>query len=229
MTVPQQRTADRTAASGAIDFTVMYATHDAFRRDLSRLAAATAEGRAVTAGVRAGWENFQHQLHVHHTVEDAELWPRVERAVAHRPADLALMREMEEEHARLGPLLEAVDHALSGSSSGSGAGTGDRPPADLPERVRELADVLGAHMRHEEQSALPLIQEVLTPKDWAAFRGGMARAQGPRGAAGYIPWILDGIGAEDRRAFLAAMPAPVAVVNRLFLAGRYRRRDYWGS
>ena len=54
-----------------IDFTPMYASHDAFRRDLERLAVAVAEGRAATPAVRAGWENFKHQLHIHQT-GDAE-------------------------------------------------------------------------------------------------------------------------------------------------------------
>ena len=58
-------------------------------------------------------------------------------------------------------------------------------------------------MRHEEESALPLIQEACTPKDWKAFRGAMARRQGPKGAAMYVPWILDGLGAQDQRRFLA--------------------------
>lgn len=31
----------------SIDFTIMYATHDAFRRDLTRLAAAAAAGTAA--------------------------------------------------------------------------------------------------------------------------------------------------------------------------------------
>lgn len=70
---------------GKIDFTVMYVTHDAFRRDLDRLAAAAADRRTGTRGVRAGWENFKNQLDVHHSVEDAALWPRVERAVTSRP------------------------------------------------------------------------------------------------------------------------------------------------
>src|SRR5881394_1749001 len=100
MTVSQQDT---------IDFTVMYATHDAFRRDLERLEAAAAAGKAGTPEVRAGWESFKSQLIVHHTVEDAYLWPRLRSAVAGRPDDLALLDDMEAEHARIDPLLAAVE------------------------------------------------------------------------------------------------------------------------
>ncbi|SEK86545.1 hemerythrin domain-containing protein [Streptacidiphilus jiangxiensis] len=205
------------ATKEKINFAVMYATHDAFRRDLGRLERAVTAGRAATPEVRAGWENFKRQLHVHHTVEDAELWPRVQRAVAGRPADLALMGEMEAEHAKLDPLLVAVDKAMAVNAP------------DLPSLVGELSQVLRDHMKHEEESALPLIQEVLTLKDWGAFRGGMAKAQGPKGAAVYIPWIMDGVNNQGREEFLAEMPAPVKVINKLFWESRYQKRKLFGA
>jgi iron-sulfur cluster repair protein YtfE (RIC family) len=198
-----------------IDFVVMYATHDAFRRDLEHLASAAAAGRVAAPGVRAGWENFKAQLHVHHSVEDAELWPRVEKAIVGRPADEALIRDMQAEHAALDPVLDRVDAAIATNA------------ADVSDHVRDLSTVLGDHMKHEEDSALPLIQEVLTVKDWSAFRGGMARAQGPKGAAIYIPWVMDDVGPEGRRKFLAAMPAPVGVANKLILESRYKKKNFW--
>jgi hypothetical protein len=90
-------TADR--AAEAIDFTMMHATHDAFRRDLRRLTAASAARTADAPGVRAGWENFKAQLLLHHSVEDSDLWPRVRRAAAGRPTSLTLLDEMGAEHA----------------------------------------------------------------------------------------------------------------------------------
>jgi hemerythrin-like domain-containing protein len=205
------------APDGKIDFAIMYFTHDAFRRDLDRLEEAAGAGRTDSDEVRAGWKNFKDQLHVHHAVEDAALWPRVERAVAGRPKDLALMSEMRAEHALLDAPLNAIDDAMN------------RKSGDLIDQVKELSDVLGQHMRHEENSALPLIQEVLTPKDWSAFRNAMARRQGPKGAAMYVPWIMDGAGAEDQRSFLQAMPAPIAVINRLFWQRRYQQKRLWDS
>jgi hemerythrin-like domain-containing protein len=205
------------APQGKIDFTIMYLTHDAFRRDLDRLEEAAATGRTDSDEVRAGWKNFKDQLHVHHAVEDAALWPRVERAVAGRPKDLALMSEMRAEHALLDAPLNGIDDAMT------------RRSGDLSQPAKELSAVLGLHMAHEENSALPLIQEVLTPKDWNAFTNAMARRQGPKGAAMYVPWIMDGAGAEDQRNFLNAMPAPLGVINRLFLRRRYQKKGLWAS
>lgn len=205
-----------TQQSGRIDFTVMYATHDAFRRDLDRLEAAAAAGTVGTPEVFAGWENFKTQLHIHHSVEDAYLWPRLRRAASGRPAHLTMLDEMEAEHARIDPLLAAVDDAL-------GAGT------DLVGRVQDLSAVLGDHLEHEEGSALPLIQEVLTPADWRGFRGAMARRQKVKGAAAYIPWVTDGRPPADQRRFLAMLPAPLRLINRLSWEPRYRRRNLWNA
>jgi iron-sulfur cluster repair protein YtfE (RIC family) len=208
-----KETADRTAE--AIDFTMMYVTHDAFRRDLGRFTAASAAGTAHAPGVCAGWENFKAQLLLHHSVEDTHLWPRVRRATAGRPAGLALLDEMEAEHAQIDPLLAAVDDALAGSAS------------NLAGHVAELASALEWHLRHEEEAALPLIQSVCTPADWRAFAGAMRRRQGIKGAAIYVPWILDGSAPDGQRRFLAALPAPVRVISRLLWEPRYRRRGLW--
>ncbi|SNX65681.1 hemerythrin HHE cation binding domain-containing protein [Streptomyces sp. TLI_55] len=199
----------------AIDFTAMYASHDAFRRDLARLADAVAEGRAGTPAVRAGWQNFQHQLHVHHTAEDAGLWPRVRERVAGRPRELALLDAMEDEHSRIDPLLSAVDTALA-----------DGAP-ELGDLVRALTATLDDHLKHEEDEALPLIQDVLTDADWGAFIGRIRETQGVRGAAVFVPWVVDGAPPAERARFLGSMPPPVRVLNRLFWQGGYRRKGWW--
>lgn len=204
--------------SGRIDLTVMYAAHDAFRRDLERLQGVVEAGRAGSPGVRAGWENFKEQLRIHHAAEDAVLWPAVERAVRGRPLDLAMLRDMEREHAVVEPLLAAVDEALAAPPD----------PADvLLDRVRELRTSLGGHLVHEETGALPLIRAVLPRRDWAEFAADVRRRQGVRGAAVFVPWVIDGIRPTDRSRFLAAMPPPVRVLNRLTWEPRYRKLRLW--
>jgi Hemerythrin HHE cation binding domain len=164
---------------------------------------------------RAGWENFKAQLLLHHSVEDTDLWPRVRRAAAGQPAGLALLEEMAAEHAQIDPLLAAVDGALAGSAS------------NLAAHAAGLASALEWHLKHEEDAALPLIQSVCTPADWRAFAGAMRRRQGVRGAAIYVPWILDGTAPDQQRRFLAALPAPVRLISRLLWEPRYRRRGLW--
>jgi hypothetical protein len=199
----------------SIDFTEMYVTHDAFRRDLERLAAAADAGKATGPEVRAGWEAFKDQLLVHHSVEDEWLWPRLAERVKD-PEGLALLGDMEAEHARLDPLLASYDEALAAGAT------------DLAVRAKELGAVLGRHLEHEEEEALPLIQSAMTPGDWRDFGRAMARRQGVRGVSNWIPWIIDGMPWAERRGFLARFPAPLRMINRLLWAPRYRRRQFWG-
>jgi hypothetical protein len=74
-----------------LDMTMMYAFHDALRRDLKQVAQMEARSN--------GWDLFETLLHVHHTAEDDVLWPLVRSAVAGRADDEALLDEMAAEHA----------------------------------------------------------------------------------------------------------------------------------
>lgn len=87
-----------------LDMTIMLAMHDAFRRDLGYVAQMT--------GRSDGWDLFERLLRKHRTAEDEALWPMLREAVAGRSDDVALVDEMEAEHAALEPLLEAIDTAL---------------------------------------------------------------------------------------------------------------------
>src|SRR6266508_1508739 len=102
-----------------LDLTLMVAFHDAFRRDLAHLAHATSRHRAQLdepnrrTAVQAGWELFKTELHIHHTAEDADLWPRMRTHLADRPDELALLQAMQEEHARIDPLAGRVEGELA--------------------------------------------------------------------------------------------------------------------
>jgi hypothetical protein len=101
------------------------------------------------------------------------------------------------------------------------------PTAELPARVEELRATLDHPLSHEEADALPLIQSVMTPKDWAGFRGAMARRQKLSGAAEWIPWITDGMTPNDARKWLQRMPPPLRLLNKLSWESRYRNRNLW--
>src|SRR5436305_1248183 len=104
------------------DLTIMLAAHRALRRDLTRLARAAARPAgalrsepARRRSVAAGWELFKHELHLHHTAEDEIIWPALRPRLAHREHALSVLDAMEEEHARIDPLLAAVDAAFAGA------------------------------------------------------------------------------------------------------------------
>ncbi|QKW36326.1 hemerythrin domain-containing protein [Actinomadura sp. NAK00032] len=206
--------------------TLLYAAHAAFRRDLDRLAAAVAAGKGGAAHVRAGWDNLTQQLDMHHELEDRTLWPRVERAVAGRPAELAVLAEIRAERARLGPLIAGVNTALAAAHTGR-ATTGTAGGGAVA-AVRALREALDAHLRHEEATVLPLAESVLEAGQWRALADEAARRCAP-GAALFVPWVVDGIAPVDRSRFLTALPGPVRDRNRVVWEPRYRKRRLWST
>ena len=102
--------------TGDADLAIMLAAHDAFRRDLARLARAAAAADlsdpAKRQSVAAGWELFKRELYLHHTAEDEIIWPVLRPRLAHSENALSVLDEMEEEHERIDPLLAAVDAAF---------------------------------------------------------------------------------------------------------------------
>jgi hemerythrin-like domain-containing protein len=198
-----------------LDLSGMYAAHDSFRRDLERLVRAAKAGPQSFKAVAAGWENFKVQLHIHHQAEDEQLWPRLRQRVS-APEDLQLLEQMQAEHLTIDPLLEEVETAVRGNSHSLTAG------------VVQLSDHLVKHLVHEEREALPLIDAVLEPGDWRAFTTHIRRVQGIKGAAIYLPWVLDNEHpTEWQRQFYASVPAPVRLVSRLRWQPRYHRRHLW--
>ncbi len=201
----------RTRLNGAVDFTMMYVAHDAFARDLRRIAAACARGETHTPAVASTWSLFKDQLLVHHRAEDVALWPQLRKADL-RPDEVGVLDAMEAEHARIDPGLEEVDRAMDTADPAVGTA------------VSALAAGLAAHMRHEETSALPLIETYLGKPGWGAFARHVRNEQGLREAPRLLPWLLDGASVADRDTVLGMLPGPARIFYRTTWAPRYRRK-----
>jgi iron-sulfur cluster repair protein YtfE (RIC family) len=207
-----------------LDLTLMVAFHDAFRRDLTHLAR-TASRRpaeldepARRTAVLAGWELFKTQLHIHHTAEDNDLWPRMRTHLADRPDELALLQAMQDEHARIDPLLASVEGAFADRDGGH---------QRLGDTVDALASALYGHLGHEERDVLPLIDRSLTQAEWQAFGNDQRRRIGIRGGAQLFPWLLDAASPPEIQAVLGGLPPPLRVVYRRIWQPRYARHDHW--
>jgi hypothetical protein len=185
--------------------TMMYAFHDALRRDLKQIAEMEARSD--------GWDLFQSLLHVHHNAEDDALWPVVRDAVAGRPDDLELLDEMVEEHAALAPLLETIDEALDRGDS-------------APHARTELAERLQQHLEHEERAALPLVDETVGLDQWIQFGQAAAERVGPN-MPNYLPWLLDGADADTTGRVLGVMPVPVQQTYRNEWQPAYAAKHWW--
>jgi iron-sulfur cluster repair protein YtfE (RIC family) len=190
-----------------LDMTTMVAYHDALRRDLTQVA--RMEQRSD------GWDLFETLLHVHHTAEDDALWPVVREAVAGQADDLALLDEMEAEHAAIGPLLEAIDEGLERGDS-------------VPQARAELATKLQEHLSHEEEAALPLIDATVTVEQWMGFGQAGAERLGPN-MPKYLPWLLDGADEDTTARVLRVIPPPVQEMYRNEWQPAYAAKEWWSA
>jgi hypothetical protein len=204
--------------TGDADLTIMLAAHDAFRRDLTRLArtasAANLSDPARRQSVAAGWDLFKRELHLHHTAEDELIWPTLRPRLAHSEAALSVLAAMEAEHERIDPLLAAVDEQLP---------DGDR----LADVIDALTSSLTGHLAHEERDGLPLIGVALTAAEWRGVGRKMASKNGMAAGSEMFAWILDGADREHAAATLGQLPPPLRLLYRALWKPRFDRTPRW--
>lgn len=203
------------------DMTMMFVMHDALRRDLDRIARLTArtdDDPKHVLRTAAGWGMFKSYLHAHHTSEDELLWPPLSNALPVDSNGAALLDAMEAEHAAIDPLIDAIDAALADPNSG---------PAQLGELADALSGGLRAHLKHEEQDGLPLIDSIITAQQWQAFSAGGAK-QIADDVSRFMPWMLDGAVPQVASSVLIRMPPPVREAYRDQWEPAYSMLRLWG-
>lgn len=200
------------------DVTMMYAVHNAFRRDLSRMRSVAdhVDKPAVRKALADCWAKFHHYLTIHHTAEDEMLWPPMRTKLSDQSQAQRLLDQMLDEHTRLSPLLDDIDNALRHTSS-----------PRLDDLLAELTDVVDNHFEHEETAALPLVRQTLSTREWDAFGHDQRRRIGLRGAAWFFPWLLDDAPQDIRDFVLALVPPPVRLLHWVMWEPRYRRASPW--
>ncbi len=206
--------------TGDADLTIMLGAHAAFRRDLVRLARAATfadlPDPARRASVRAGWEVFKRQLHLHHTAEDTIVWPALRDRLGHSAHALSVLDAMEAEHKEIDPLLAAVDEAF-----------GDPRAAALADVTDALSMSLSGHLSHEERDGLPLIGVALTAAEWRGVGVKIARRSGLSRAGEMFAWIADEADPDEAAAVVGTLPPPARLIYRAVWRPRYRRSSLW--
>lgn len=125
--------------------------HDGFRRELALIRKEVASsGVGLGAQLRINCLNICAQLHHHHTIEDDEMFPTVDR---HHPELASTMARLREEHTTLASLLEELGVLLSD-------GTDDLD--QLRAGVNRLTSQVEAHLDYEEETLIPVLN-VLVP------------------------------------------------------------------
>ena len=203
-------------------FTIVYLIHEAFRRDLRRLSSALRSpglDHHRAQQLRTHWEFINEQLHHHHEVEDASLWPLVRPKLAGRDEDLEVLAQMEAQHLVLLPHCEAIGEGFGSLVQQTSKEKGDA----LSAQIDVLQTELGSHLEDEEQRCFPVIDEALSVEEFQSFGKATAKAIGMRGSARFFPWIFDGADPVECKAVLSMPPPPVRVLCRYVWEPRYER------
>ena len=205
-----------------LDMSMMFALHDALRRDLAQVArvAGQRDGNPATRLHAAlGWELFKKFLTIHHRSEDDALWPALRDRVAGHPDRLALADALEAEHAVIEPLLPAIDAAAADPDHGY---------QRFGDIIDELVTKLSAHLAHEETDGLPLIDASLTAQEWRHFaqvQSGRLRGDEAR----YLPWLLNDTSPQTLDAILSLLPPPLLADYRDQWQRNYAALDIWNT
>lgn len=206
----------------ALDMSMMFAVHDALRRELEQVAR-IAGRRDDSPGPRLraalGWELFKKFLLVHHQSEDDTVWPVLRARLADQPDRLAVVDALEAEHAEIDPLLAAVDAAAADPAEGH---------QRLGAVVDELVAKLTAHLAHEESDGLALIDAALTPAQWQHFaqvHTERIRSDAPM----YMPWLFNEASPQTVEAILGKFPPPLLAAFREQWGPRYSTLDVWNA
>jgi hemerythrin-like domain-containing protein len=107
----------------------------------------------------------------HHRLESELLFPRLlERA----PQVRDTIERLERDHAQGEQRVRALAHALAAYEL-----LGASRREAFEEELNRYVDFYLAHMRVEEQSLLPLAEQLLEPEDWEALDAAFTRHQDP--------------------------------------------------
>lgn len=203
------------APEGPLDLTMLYVVHHALRRDLAALAVAV---RSTPVEDRAGWRRlsgrfdlFSAAWHYHQRACDTGLW--------------SLLAARDERHGRrLAALLAAehgraehvVDSCASAFTRLAEAGDQDALAA-LVVRLAACRQSLARQLVHAETEALPLVQQLVAPTEWAQV---LTEQFAPRHLPmstllTVVPWAVSDLPGHARLRLLTAQPWPLRLAWRL--------------
>ncbi|HEY5181149.1 MAG TPA: hemerythrin domain-containing protein, partial [Dermatophilaceae bacterium] len=135
----------KTEPSAPADTRMMGIVHGALRRDLTRAADALSRqpfpGDAQRVAIAQHMQAMMGFLHVHHSGEDAWLWPTMRRL---NPGASDVLDQMDADHLSIAPHMGKVTAAAAAyemSATGREA---------LLQALRDLRGTLDPHLRREE-------------------------------------------------------------------------------
>ena len=194
--------------------------HQAFRRLYSLAPDAVRRtdptNRKRVAALASTLTTINDALHHHHTVEDTMLWD----TLAERKPVCGLHVElMKQQHGTVARLLAESPAIIRAWRRDPGPEATDA----LAAMFTEIDAVLTKHLEHEEQRIIPVIEEVLTAREWEKVGAAARATYAPDQVTLFLGLILELMPAAERAEFEAELPGPVRFVWALVGRRHYER------
>jgi hemerythrin-like domain-containing protein len=198
----------------------MVVIHRVFRRELAAiptLIRAVRDGDTTRARTVADHlDLILSGLHMHHTGEDAVLWPLLlERA----EPSAELVHTMERQHERVDDYAGQVAPLRTAWSQAPSAIVGEQ----LARLVEAFGEALREHLDLEEREILPLVSRHLSVAEWDSLGEHGKESMSSRQLPLMFGAILEDADDVERRRMLAHLTPPLRVVMRSVGAWQYRR------
>lgn len=209
------------------DTRTMGIVHSALRRDLERTRMVLDGGPHPEGARRQALADhvlwMMHFLHLHHSGEDAGLWPLIRRR---NPAAGTLLDQMDADHQRIATAITGLEASAREYREDSNAR--DR----LLTALAALGDELLPHLRREELDMMPVVAATITSAEYRAIEHDyFVKPKGFLELATEAHWVIDGLPAEGRQVILRQVPAvPRFVILHGFSRSYRRKRELlWGD
>jgi hypothetical protein len=197
------------------DIRLYLVVHQSLRLTLERLVDASDRLDPATLAqvLPARWGVLERGLHSHHEHEDSDFFPLIGKA---SPDQLPLIAQLEQEHAELVALLDAVDRSMRALV----ASPTDDTRRAVHDAIAAVRDALVPHLDIEDAELLPAAARTVDAKEWDVVSERALKATPKRDmpiVAGVLDEVVRSLPAEQQ-------PPPPPLIMRALLAVSWRRQ-----
>lgn len=147
-------------------------------------------------------------LHTHHESEDELLWDRLEQR---SPSCALHVGQMRAHHVQVSELLAETEPLLTAWRSNADPATGEK----LTDAYTRMLGVLTVHLRREVVEVVPVVERVITQKEWSGLAKHSINAIPKSRLLPQLGLLLANSSPADRAEFFAAVPPPVRLLWRI--------------
>jgi hypothetical protein len=184
-----------------VDLLLVYAVHNALRRDLRSLADWS---RTCVPVPTPGWLDLRRYLTRYLDADAAVLWALLRTKRLLGPDTEHTAAELARERRRVVLLAATVDECLSGRGPGS----------RTAEHAAQLEAALTAYLDHEHLVLLPAVARFITTSEWAEFDAAMRRPFGLATGVALCDWLVADLPPDQREPIRRLFPPAVRLAHK---------------